>query len=204
MKLEQPFKGFYRISQHFGENFNSWYKEDGNLGHNGLDFACPEGTPIISSTNGTVVYISTDIKRGEGVSIISDDIFQWKGQNCVFSCSYWHLKDRTIKVKVGDKVKIGDLLGLSNNTGMSTGNHLHMSIAPIAPDGSKRLLDDNNGYRGYIDPLPYLNLELPLDTLKMKNIKELQKFLNQYGANLIIDGKYGKLSMKALNNFVNI
>ena len=91
MKIEQPFTGYFKISQGFGKNLNPTYKADGLLGHTGLDFAMPNGTPIISPINGTVIAISLDIQKGEGVSVLSDDTFQVNGIDCKFDCIHWHL-----------------------------------------------------------------------------------------------------------------
>lgn len=157
--LQQPFHNFFPITQHFGENLNAFYKNEGLLGHQGVDIAMPTGTPIISPCSGVVSAVSVDIQKGEGVSVISDDIFQWNGQDCKLICVMWHMKDQSIVVKVGDKVSTGQLLGLSNNTGQSTGPHLHFSTIPITTDGSRRsLAGRNNGYEGCVDPLPFLNL----------------------------------------------
>ncbi len=42
--------------------------------------------------------------------------------------SYGHLKENSIKVKVGDKVKQGDVIGAVGNTGDSTLTHLHFQV----------------------------------------------------------------------------
>src|SRR5579885_3639114 len=130
-KLEQPFIGYYPITQKFGENLNNFYAEQGLLGHEGIDFGLPMGTPILSACSGKVIVISTDIHRGEGVTVQSDNTFDWNGQQVYFDVTYWHMMDGQIKVKVGDHVETGQLLGLSNNTGQSTGPHLHFQIKPI-------------------------------------------------------------------------
>ena len=199
MKLQQPFKSYFPISQEFGRNFNNWYKEDGLKGHSGVDFACPTGTPIIAPCDGVVVAVSTDIQRGLGASIMSDETFDWK-EPCKFICIHWHFK--SVAVKVGDKVKTGDLLGLSDNTGQSTGSHLHFSVIPVATDGSRRPLEPNNGYNNCINPIPYLELEKKPETPKTIKIKELQFLLNKWGAKLKIDGIFGKKSTKALTEFL--
>ena len=203
MKLSQPFKNYFPISQGFGMNFNDYYRLDGLKGHTGIDFSMPNGTPIISPVNGTVIAISLDIQKGEGVSILSDDTFQVDGKDCKFDCIHWHLQDKSIVVKIGDKVSVGQLLGLSNNTGQSTGPHLHFSIMPLATDGSRRQIFPLNGYNGCIDPISYLNLTTkPVAPSGSDKIKELQTLLNKYGAKLVVDGKFGKLSNQALQDFI--
>lgn len=202
MKLTQPFKNYFPISQRFGQNLNASYQKDGLLGHKGIDLPMPVGTPLFSPCNGQVISVSTNIQKGEGVSILTDDLFDYNGQPCKLICVLWHMKDQSIVVGVGQKVKTVDPLGLSGNTGNSTGPHLHFQVAPIAPDGSWRELAHGNGYEGCIDPLPYLNLDVAPENPIVKNAKKLQQFLNDNGANLVVDGKFGRLSMRALNDFI--
>jgi murein DD-endopeptidase MepM/ murein hydrolase activator NlpD len=157
MKLTKPWIGDFKLGQRFGENYNPSYLEAGQKGHEGLDIPMPNGTPIVASCDGKVISISTKISRGEGVTILSDEVFQWNGLPCKFQIVYWHMMDKSIKVGTGNKVTRGQVLGLSNNTGNSTGPHLHFQIRPMSVDG-KRQLDSMNGYAGCIDPLPWLDL----------------------------------------------
>ena len=198
MKLSLPFSGNYPITQHFGDNLNSFYKADGLLGHQGIDFGCPMGTPVLSAVNGVVISKSTDIAKGEGVAILSTDKFIYKDQECFLDTIYWHLKDKSIVVNVGDTVTVGQLLGLSNNTGQSTGPHLHFSVIPFLTDGSRKSIEPmSNGYHACVDPALFLDIPDPL--LKFK---ELQTLLNKWGAKLVVDGKFGKLSKQALTDFL--
>lgn len=193
-----PFKGSYPITQRFGQNLNNYYQADGLKGHQGIDFGCPNGTPVYSSVNGTVIATSTDLLKGWGVAVLSTDKFQYKNKECFLDTIYWHLKENSLVVKIGDVVKAGDLLGLSNNTGRTTGPHLHFSIIPLETDGSRKPLEEyGNGYHSCVDPAIWLDIPDPL--LKYK---ELQILLNKYGANLVVDGKFGPLSKKALANFL--
>ena len=41
---------------------------------------------------------------------------------------YYHMKNKSIKVNVGDNVKKGDVLGVIGMTGLATGVHLHFQI----------------------------------------------------------------------------
>ncbi len=199
MKLQKPFKDYFRISQRFGQNLNGFYQADELKGHTGIDFACPIGTPILAPCNGTVVYVSRNAKKGEAVTIISSDTFKWNDQDCRLSILFAHLKDGDIKVNVEDEVKTGDFLALSGNTGQTTGPHLHLHVVPISPAGTyKELTNYNNGYRGCIDPLPYLDLDTP----QIKHICLLQTLLNENGNNLLLDGKFGKITLSALNKFL--
>ena len=91
-------------------------------GHNGLDTAGGDGSPIYSVYDG-VVRVNTYEKGGAGyyVSIGTD----MDGKN--YRLVYMHLKAKS-KLKKGAKVKAGDLIGYQGNTGNSTGSHLHISV----------------------------------------------------------------------------
>lgn len=205
MKLQKPYKGDFKLGQRFGQNFNGYYQSEGLKGHGGLDIPMPIGTPLYAACDGMVIYISTDIQRGEGVTIMSDDTFEYNGKPCKLSVVCWHMKDKSILVKVGDKVKKGDPIGLSGNTGQTTGPHLHFGTAPLSADGSRRLLADGNGYKGMIDPLPYLDVPEGRRTLKKGmrgvDVKELQTKLNTRGYSLSIDGIFGKNTRAAILDF---
>lgn len=85
--------------------------------HLGVDFAMPQGTPVLATTNGKIIK--------SGFNKIAGLYIALKNQNhCV--TRYMHLKK--ILVKTGDVVKIGKKIGLSGNTGRTTGPHLHYEI----------------------------------------------------------------------------
>ena len=57
-------------------------------------------------------------------------------------------------VVLGQQVKQGDLLGHGDNTGWSTGSHLHFGMKLLNANGE--VINRNNGYDGAVDPLKYL------------------------------------------------
>jgi murein DD-endopeptidase MepM/ murein hydrolase activator NlpD len=138
--INDLFIGNFGVSQYFGAN-PQMYKQFGWKGHNGLDFRCPTGTQLISCVNGTITEAYNNIGGWGNHCYIWD-----KDQNVMVI--YAHMK--SLNVKVGDKVKIGNLLGLSNNTGNSTGPHLHFGVYKVDSNGNK--LNLNNGYGGAVDP----------------------------------------------------
>lgn len=135
--MRYPFNGSYRITQHFGENPAS-YSQFGLKGHNGIDFGLPTGTEVIATHGGKVIEATSD-PTGYGNYIKIEDDKQ--------GSLYAHLQ--SFKVNVGDQVNEGQVIGISDNTGNSTGPHLHFGYYLFPRDRS-------NGYSGYIDPLPYL------------------------------------------------
>ena len=71
---------------------------------------------------------------------------------------HYYAHQNAISVQVGDTIKAGHLIGYMGNTGnvlggpYSDGTHLHYGYRPA---GSDR----NNGYGGFIDPMPYFGKE---------------------------------------------
>lgn len=205
MKIFKPFVGNFPISQRFGENQNPFYAGEGLKGHQGIDIAMPNGTPIISAVNGTVVAISKDIQKGEGVAILSSDRFDYKGQECLLDTIYWHLQDKSILVNVGDKVVIGQRIGLSNNTGQSTGPHLHFSVIPMATDGSRRALAGmDNGYKGCVDPTPYCDWLTPVELIVSHTwhipLQRIKDFQTKHG--LTPDGVVGPKTQSVIDSLI--
>lgn len=165
LSLTPPLK-FLSINQRFGRNQNPTYAEQGMPGHNGIDFYALHGTPIYASHDGWAQYqIGND--RGHGVVVITDQEYEdTNGVSSLWKTVYWHMVDFSrepqYKSPIADKtgfvkVKTGDVLGFANNTGNSTGSHLHYELKRVA--GSFGLwynLDQKNGYYGATDPEPYL------------------------------------------------
>lgn len=116
-----------------------------NRKHAGLDFAAPEGTPLFSYVNGTVVRSNCNVfanSYGCTVDIKGDD-----GMIHRFA----HLQKGSLLVKPGQRINAGDQFAKVGNTGRSTGPHLHWEIR----DPNKPF-----GFAGTVDPLEYLaNIE---------------------------------------------
>lgn len=137
--MRKPFDGDYRVSQLFGAN-PAMYARFNYLGHNGIDWAMPVGTPILSPHAGTVIEARED-KDGYGLYV--------KVENSKEGSVLAHFSQ--LDVKVGQKVSEGQRLGLSGNTGYSTDPHLHWGYYLMPRDRS-------NGYGGFIDQSPYIGM----------------------------------------------
>lgn len=135
--MQKPFKQNYPLTQGFGENPSN-YAQFGLKGHNGLDYGLPTGTDVIAPHSGKVIEAAFD-SGGYGLYI--------KIENDKEGSVLAHLKDNL--VSIGDTVSEGQLIAHSNNTGNSTGPHLHWGYYLFPRDRQ-------NGYAGFINQLPLL------------------------------------------------
>ena len=123
--------------------------------HYGTDYAAADGTPVKAMMTGTVIRVAFDLKnisgrtglpqRGYGCYVIiqADD-----GSETL----YGHLQGAPlgntcsgISVQEGDSVTGGEVIAFSDNTGGSTGPHLHVEYSP-----SGAILNKS----GKVDPEP--------------------------------------------------
>jgi hypothetical protein len=135
--MKNPFSGEFTKTQLFGENPDN-YAKFGLKGHNGLDWGLPDGTDLLAPFAGKVVEVGWDA-TGYGLYM--------KIENDKEGCILAHLKDNLLAINAD--CTEGQLIAHSDNTGNSTGPHLHFGYY-LKP------CDKNNGYSGYIDPEPYL------------------------------------------------
>lgn len=154
-----PVKPF-NIIQGFGSN-GEYYRANGIPidGHNGLDLRAATGTPVRAAHDGVITNIGQDGNGGETVVMRTLDERDYNDGKAYFRTIFCHLLPNSYQVKIGQVVKAGDILALSDNTGFSTGSHLHFGLKPIKPDSTDGwyAIDYNNGYLGAIDPAPYLS-----------------------------------------------
>ncbi len=141
--LGSPFQGNFGISQLWGENPQIYgqitYDGVRLLGHNGIDFLTPVGTPITAVDRGVVQETVYNDPSGFGNFI--------KVRHDWGESIYAHLN--TIDIQTGRLVARGDVMGTTGNTGFSNGPHLHFAIR-INP------YSRTDGWGGFSDPLPYL------------------------------------------------
>ena len=163
MKKYRPIKSSL-ISQGFGiENTKPellpFYQSIGLLAHNGIDLPTQLDEPIYFDCNvaGYVLNTEIDNKGGLGINIITED------KDGIFKHRYWHLK--SFNVVAGQKLNTGDLLGISDNTGWSSGLHLHWDLKAMIKDENVtlKMKFSDNGYNGAIDPMPFFENIFVLD-----------------------------------------
>lgn len=141
----------YFINQSFGGN-GKYYQDNGIdvVGHNGLDLSATIGQSVLAAHDGIITSTETDSKGGIGVEIRTDRKYTYKGIERYFKTIYWHLENYC--VIIGQEVKQREKIGQADNTGFSTGPHLHFGLKPI--DDNFNTLEKDNGYFGAIDPAP--------------------------------------------------
>lgn len=136
-----------RITQFFGKR-PDFYKEFGLAGHEGIDFGCSIGTPVLAAADGGV-FGKGDVKNGYGLRIILKHT--WGGQTAY--TIYAHLSELDPLLHTQNTVKAGQVIGKSGKTGNSDGPHLHFSLL---------FMTENPGYPArslkawFYDPWPYL------------------------------------------------
>ncbi len=180
----------FSINQHFGENkscvsldgsnkvitcdglnppegYKSLY---GAAGHLGLDLMAYHGQEVYCARDGVVSFIDTHPSSGLDIRVVS----------VIDGVEYRHIYEHLLgyKPKVGDKVLTGQILGWADNTGFTSGDHLHFQV--------EKMID---GVFVPIDPLPLMDTLYALDSLSISNqiayIKEiLAKMLDTWGDKL--------------------
>lgn len=160
----KPFKEDYRITQLFGANPDI-YKKYGFKGHEGLDLVPKSGSwDLLSMEDGEVVR-DVDVPRDNyGRYCV---IINWDKKR-----AWWYCHMATNNVKVGQTVKAGEKIGMMGNTGYSTGAHLHLGLRHC--DANGKAINTNNGYKGFVDPLPLVK------ELTMTQSKELTACLEAH------------------------
>jgi len=95
-----------------------------------IDFALPEGTPVLAARAGTVMQVQAgyqgngldrdhDLARANLVRVLHED-----GSMAVYA----HLQHNGVLVRPGEQVQAGQHIGLSGNTGYSAAPHLHFAV----------------------------------------------------------------------------
>ncbi len=114
-----------RIDQGFGGAFS--HRDPANA--YALDFALPDGTPVLAARAGVVMEVrddfresGTDPRLGQAANLVR--VVHADGSMAIYA----HLAPGGVQVRVGQAVQRGDRLGLSGNTGLSSGPHLHFAV----------------------------------------------------------------------------
>lgn len=202
LKLQNPFPQANlkrypegHITQFFGENKELYLKAIGMPGHPGIDVYQPYGTPILAPYDGKItgVFFQEDNKIGGNQIDLFSEI---QPDGLIYETIYAHCSK--IIVQKGQQVKAGEKIGEVGNSGFvisggiqywqnsnpdNKGTHLHFGLRiskPLRPGDMESLVIQNwdNGFHGWIDPLPFLTNSLININKNMKYIILPDK--NQY------------------------
>ena len=120
-----PFDGAHIVTQSFANTQSSGFR------HRGLDLIKSDGTingsPLLAAQGGQVTHINTiDWSYGGHVLVNHGLYADEDGRVRAVATLYAHLS--SANVHVGQIVKQGDVIGWADNTGLSTGSHLHWEV----------------------------------------------------------------------------
>lgn len=87
--------------------------------HKGLDFAAPQGAPVLAAGDGVVERRSRYGSFGNYIRVRHDG---------TYSTAYAHLSRYAKGIEPGDRVRQGDVIGYVGATGLATGPNLHYEV----------------------------------------------------------------------------
>jgi hypothetical protein len=91
--------------------------------HPGTDYPCSTGTTVIAPAAGKVIHAG---KYGwgaaYGIQVVGESVVNGRTYRWVTA----HMK--SVSVRPGETIKRGQRIGVSNNTGRSTGPHVHLEV----------------------------------------------------------------------------
>lgn len=195
--MRKPFDEEYPITQIFGVN-PQMYAQFGYKGHNGIDYGLPNWTPVLAPHSGKIIEAALD-SSGYGLYV--------KIENDIEGSVLGHFAE--LRVGVGDIVTEGQLVAYSDNSGNSTGPHLHWGYYRIPRDRQ-------NGYGGFIDQTSYIGVTnsstIPMnnDSNKATQVDAVLNYLKEQGyitdsaSEKYRDGKFTELiNMRLYADYVS-
>ena len=126
--------------------------------HTGVDYAAPQGTPVVALGDGVVTFRAYKGGGGNTVRI---------RHNSTYETGYLHLSRYAKGLQVGTYVKQGDVIGYVGSTGASTGPHLDFRVWKNGSPVNPLTLDSPPA-----EPIP-ANLKQAFDSLATKYNKIL-------------------------------
>lgn len=151
--ITRPIEPF-ELNQGFGEN-PADYARFGLKGHNGWDLKTkfpdtPQGFRNILSSWASKFYAQGN-EGNDGFGLYFEVIVQLYN---TYKLTYAHCKS----IESFESKNEGDTLAISDNTGNSTGSHLHLTVKRGQLQNGKFVSDNyNNGYFGAINPQEFFD-----------------------------------------------
>ena len=157
--MRQLFNSKFKVTQTFANKLivdnKEYYPQFGLNGHEGLDLI-PTGTvwDVLCLEDGVVVKDIDDITLGKNYG---KNVTVWH-PTIRKATQYCHLASND--VSMGQRLTKGEKIGIMGATGNTTGAHVHLNLFDV--DNSGVRLNRDNGYFGGIDPLPFLQEDIPI------------------------------------------
>ena len=126
--LLTPGQGIIPVKNATAKDWNKksfWYFPWGNSGvHKGVDIFAKQGTPVLASTSGLVIFSGKIAMGGNVIAILGP---KWRIHY------YAHLKQ--VDAHIFDWTSVGGEIGTVGNTGNAIGKpaHLHYSVLSLIP-----------------------------------------------------------------------
>ncbi|MEQ1767750.1 MAG: M23 family metallopeptidase [Methylotenera sp.] len=123
-----PERGMIPVQNATAKDWNSqsfWYSPWGKSGvHKGIDIFAKQGTPVIASTNGLVIYTGNLRMGGNVVMVLGP---KWR--------IYYYAHLDRIYSKTFNWVSRGEFIGTVGSSGNAAGKppHLHFSVLTLIP-----------------------------------------------------------------------
>lgn len=147
-ELTLPWANGLRITQFFGSNA-AYYSKFGFNGHEGADIVPITGTWDYSCVEGGKVVRDTDDIRIAGA--YGNKVVIWNPDTLR---AWWYCHNEKNIVQLGQVVKTGERIARMGQSGNTTGPHIHLGLRMSNKDGIA--INLNNGYKGFVDPLPVM------------------------------------------------
>lgn len=134
-----PLEREYRVTQKFGVSNNHYISGV----HNGTDYACPVGTPLLAPADGEIIHRFTDHPS--------------LGNAIHYSCDGYYIRFlHLLKSLPKGKYKQGDIIGYTGNTGDSEGPHLHVDVWKV-PINTGLIKTRSGVFNNLVDPELFFN-----------------------------------------------
>lgn len=168
--ITRPIEPF-ELTQEFGEN-PEWYARFGLKGHNGWDLRTQYPDTPKGFRNILASWLSKFYTQGnegnDGFGLYFEVIVQLYN---TYKLTYAHCNS----IENFQTKNEGETMGISDNTGNSTGSHLHLTVKRGSLQNGKFISDNyNNGYFGAIEPQEFFD--------------ELRKYKKEKGTNQTSEG----------------
>ena len=118
-------------------------------------FGAANNQEVLATHDGVIVRVQKSVTFGNGIWLMGQTPIIIEGIEMYPRTSYWHLSNDVPMRNFGDIVGKGGVLGGADNTGYSTGTHLHFGLKFFLDKEGAKEAFPNNGYEGYIDPIHF-------------------------------------------------